>query len=299
VSENQNLDLFDEVVDETQSAVTPAAQESFADPFSAPAEAVEEAVTEEAVTEEAVTEEAVTEEVATEVAVSAEAVSEEDSAAESSETESSEEPEEVDPIQEFKDALMIKSGDWFVIHSYAGYEKRVKENLESRIKSLDMDAFIFEVAVPYEEVTEIKNQKPRKVLRNKLPGYILVRANLDSEETHGDKAWGTIRHTPGVTGFIGSNNHPIPLSIDEVANILAPKPEKKSSSSQPGSLAPKIEVLDFAVGDSVTIIDGPFTSVQTTISEINIDAQKVIGLVEIFGRETQVELAFNQVQRND
>jgi transcriptional antiterminator NusG len=294
VSENQNLDLFDEVVDETQSAVTPAAQESFADPFSAPAEAVEEVAAEEAVTEEAVTQE-----VATEVAVSAEAVSEEDSAAESSETESSEEPEEVDPIQEFKDALMIKSGDWFVIHSYAGYEKRVKENLESRIKSLDMDAFIFEVAVPYEEVTEIKNQKPRKVLRNKLPGYILVRANLDSEETHGDKAWGTIRHTPGVTGFIGSNNHPIPLSIDEVANILAPKPEKKSSSSQPGSLAPKIEVLDFAVGDSVTIIDGPFTSVQTTISEINIDAQKVIGLVEIFGRETQVELAFNQVQRND
>jgi transcriptional antiterminator NusG len=266
VTENQNLDLFDEVVDEQQSVeATPAAEESFAESFTDSADVVEE-----------------------EVAAVEEALSEE-----------SEESEELDPIQEFKDALMIKPGDWYVVHSYAGYEKRVKENLESRIKSLDMDEFIFEVAVPYEEVTEIKNQKPKKVLRNKLPGYILVRANLDSEETNGDKAWGTIRHTPGVTGFIGANNHPIPLSIDEVANILAPKPEKKSASSQPGALAPKIEFLDFAVGDSVTIIDGPFTSVQTTISEINIDGQKVIGLVEIFGRETQVELAFSQVQRND
>lgn len=266
MTENQNLDLFDEVVDEQQSVeATPAAEESFAESFTESTDVVEEEV---AAVEEALTEE-------------------------------SEESEELDPIQEFKDALMIKSGDWYVVHSYAGYEKRVKENLESRIKSLDMDEFIFEVAVPYEEVTEIKNQKPKKVLRNKLPGYILVRANLDSEETNGDKAWGTIRHTPGVTGFIGANNHPIPLSIDEVANILAPKPEKKSATSQPGALAPKIEFLDFAVGDSVTIIDGPFTSVQTTISEINIDGQKVIGLVEIFGRETQVELAFSQVQRND
>lgn len=266
MTENQNLDLFDEVVDEQQSTeAVPAAEESFAESFSAPAESLEE-----------------------EVAAVEEALSE-----------ASEEPEVVDPIQEFKDALMLKSGDWYVIHSYAGYEKRVKENLESRIRSLEMDNFIFEVAVPYEEVTEIKNSKPKKVLRNKLPGYILVRANLDSDEPGGDKAWGTIRHTPGVTGFIGANNHPIPLSLEEVANILAPKPEKKAGANQPGSLAPKIEVLDFKVGDSVTIIDGPFASVQTTISEINVDAQKVIGLVEIFGRETQVELAFSQVQRND
>ncbi len=265
MSENQNLDLFDEVVDEQQSVEeTPAAEESFTESFSATSDSAEEEV---AVVEEALAE--VTE------------------------------PEEVDPIEEFKDALLMKSGDWYVIHSYAGYEKRVKENLESRIRALEMEAFIFEVAVPYEEVTEIKNQKPKKVMRNKLPGYILVRANLDSDEVGGDKAWGTIRHTPGVTGFIGANNHPIALSLDEVANILAPKPEKKSSASQPGALAPKIEVLDFSVGDSVTIIDGPFTSVQTTISEINVDAQKVIGLVEIFGRETQVELAFSQVQRND
>ncbi|MEY3696837.1 MAG: hypothetical protein RJA41_487 [Actinomycetota bacterium] len=266
MSENQNLDLFDEVVDEQQSVeATPAAEESFTESFSASAESAEEEV---AVVEEAL-------------------------------ADAKDEDEEVDPVQEFKDALLMKSGDWYVIHSYAGYEKRVKENLESRIRALEMEAFIYEVAIPFEEVTEIKNQKPKKVMRNKLPGYILVRANLDSDEVGGDKAWGTIRHTPGVTGFIGANNHPIALSLDEVANILAPKPEKKSSASQPGVLAPKIEVLDFAVGDSVTIIDGPFTSVQTTISEINVDAQKVIGLVEIFGRETQVELAFNQVQRND
>lgn len=266
MSENQNLDLFDEVVDEQQSVeVTPAAEESFTESFSASAESAEEEV---AVVEEAL-------------------------------ADAKDEDEEVDPVQEFKDALLMKSGDWYVIHSYAGYEKRVKENLESRIRALEMEAFIYEVAIPFEEVTEIKNQKPKKVMRNKLPGYILVRANLDSDEVGGDKAWGTIRHTPGVTGFIGANNHPIALSLDEVANILAPKPEKKSSASQPGVLAPKIEVLDFAVGDSVTIIDGPFTSVQTTISEINVDAQKVIGLVEIFGRETQVELAFSQVQRND
>ncbi len=266
MSENQNLDLFDEVVDEQQSVeATPAAEESFTESFSASAESAEEEV---AVVEEAL-------------------------------ADAKDEDEEVDPVQEFKDALLMKSGDWYVIHSYAGYEKRVKENLESRIRALEMEAFIYEVAIPFEEVTEIKNQKPKKVMRNKLPGYILVRANLDSDEVGGDKAWGTIRHTPGVTGFIGANNHPIALSLDEVANILAPKPEKKSSASQPGVLAPKIEVLDFAVGDSVTIIDGPFTSVQTTISEINVDAQKVIGLVEIFGRETQVELAFSQVQRND
>ncbi len=266
MTENQNLDLFDEVVDEQQSIdAAPAAEESFAESFSAPAESIEEEV----------------------------------AAVEEAHTEIAEESDELDPVEAFKEDLMSKPGDWYVIHSYAGYEKRVKENLESRIKSLDMDEFIYQVAVPYEEVTEIKNQKPKKVLRNKLPGYILVRATLDSEEAGGDKAWGTIRHTPGVTGFIGANNHPIPLSLDEVANILAPKPEKKSSPSAPGSLAPKIEVLDFAVGDSVTIIDGPFASVQTTISEINVDAQKVIGLVEIFGRETQVELAFNQVQRND
>lgn len=275
MSENQNLDLFDEVVDANQPAeATPAVENIFSAPVD-DAEVADESVntTEIAAEEEiAAVEEALT----------------------------SDEDAEIDPIEEFKDALSMKAGNWYVIHSYAGYEKRVKDNLESRKRSLEMDDFIFEVAIPYEEVTEIKNSKPKKVLRNKLPGYILVRAILDSDEPGGDKVWGTIRHTPGVTGFLGANNHPVSLSLDEVAQILAPKPEKKAAAgSQPGSLAPKIEVLDFKVGDSVTIIDGPFASVQTTISEINVDSQKVIGLVEIFGRETQVELAFNQVQRND
>ena len=269
MSENQNVDLFDEVVDATQPADATPAVENI---FSAPSDDV--VVEENVVADE-------------EIAVVEEALT-------------SDEPAELDPIEEFKEALSSKVGNWFVIHSYAGYEKRVKDNLESRVRSLEMDNFIYEVAIPYEEVTEIKNSKPKKVLRNKLPGYILVRATLDSDEEGGDKVWGTIRHTPGVTGFLGANNHPVSLSLEEVAQILAPKPEKKSAAgAQPGSLAPKIEVLDFKVGDSVTIIDGPFASVQTTISEINVDSQKVIGLVEIFGRETQVELAFNQVQRND
>lgn len=202
-----------------------------------------------------------------------------------------EEEAEEDPIAEFRRVLESKFGDWYVIHSYAGYENKVKANLENRIKTLNMEDYIFEVEVPIEEVTEIKQGVKKLVKRNKFPGYVLVRMDLAHED-----AWGTVRHTPGVTGFVGHGHHPSPLTIDEVVGILAPKPEKKSSA--PGAPAPKIEVLDFAVGDSVTVIDGPFASLQATVSEINIEGQKVIGLVEIFGRETPVELSFSQVQRN-
>lgn len=201
--------------------------------------------------------------------------------------------ESVDPLDEFRHALESKSGEWFVIHSYAGYENKVKANLENRIKTLNMEDYIFEVAVPNEEVTEIKNGKKKLVKRNKFPGYVLVRMDLSN-----DDAWGTVRHTPGVTGFVGHGHHPSALSLDEVFNILAPKPEKKGAAEAGTGPAPKIEVLDFSVGDSVTVVDGPFASLQATISEINIDSQKVIGLVEIFGRETPVELSFSQVTRN-
>jgi len=204
--------------------------------------------------------------------------------------EDGEEAEE-DPIADFRRVLESKLGDWYVIHSYAGYENKVKANLENRIKTLNMEDHIFEVEVPAEEVTEIKQGVKKLVKRNKFPGYVLVRMELSSED-----AWGTVRHTPGVTGFVGHGHSPSALSIDEVVAILAPKPEKKSSG--PGAAAVKIEVLDFAVGDSVTVIDGPFASLQATVSEINIEGQKVIGLVEIFGRETPVELSFAQVQRN-
>jgi len=200
--------------------------------------------------------------------------------------------EEVDPVEEFKLSLLTKPGEWFVIHSYAGYEKRVKLNLENRIKTLHMEDFIYEVAVPNQDETEVKNGQKKTVQKNKFPGYVLVRMDM----SHAD-AWGTVRHTPGVTGFVGQGHNPEPLSLDEVAEILAPRPEKKSGAQAVQAVA-KIEDVDFAVGDSVTVIDGPFATLQATISEINFEGQKVIGLVEIFGRETPVELSFNQVQKN-
>ena len=185
--------------------------------------------------------------------------------------------------------MRTELGDWYVVHSYAGYENKVKTNLESRIGSLNMEDLIYQVEVPMEEVTEIKNGQRKLVRRNKFPGYVLVRMDLT------DASWGTVRHTPGVTGFVGHGHQPAPLSLDEVVSILAPVPEKK-----PGAPAPagEVTVVDFSVGDSVTVIDGPFATLHATVSEINVDAQKVTGLVEIFGRETPVELGFGQIQKN-
>jgi transcriptional antiterminator NusG len=186
--------------------------------------------------------------------------------------------------------MRTELGDWYVIHSYAGYENKVKTNLESRIASLNMEEEIFQVEVPMEEVTEIKNGQRKLVRRNKFPGYVLVRMDLT------DGSWGTVRHTPGVTGFVGHGHTPAPLSLDEVVAILAPAPEKKAGA--PAATTGEVTVVDFSVGDSVTVIDGPFATLHATISEINADAQKVTGLVEIFGRETPVELGFSQIQKN-
>ena len=204
---------------------------------------------------------------------------------------------EEDPVAAFAAALRSKPGEWYVIHSYAGYEKRVKANLESRITSLNMEDYIYEVQVPIEDVIEIKNGVRKQVQRNKFPGYVLVRMDLT------DDSWGAVRHTPGVTGFVGHGHTPSPLTLDEVTGILAPKPEKKAtaaSAATGGGLTavgakPVITEVDFKVGDSVTVIDGPFATLQATVSEINLEAQKIIGLVEIFGRETRVELTFSQI----
>lgn len=203
------------------------------------------------------------------------------------------EEEELDPAVALKKDLRSKPGDWYVIHSYAGYENKVKTNLESRITSLNMEDQIFQVEVPMEEVFEIKAGQKKLVRRNKFPGYVLVRMDLT------DASWGTVRHTPGVTGFVGHGHQPAPLSLDEVVSILAPVPEKKPGQpATSGGPATEVTVVDFAVGDSVTVIDGPFATLHATVSEINVDAQKVTGLVEIFGRETPVELGFNQIQKN-
>lgn len=207
--------------------------------------------------------------------------------------------EEIDPVEAFRQEMRIAPGDWYVVHSYSGYENKVKGNIEARTTTLNMEDYIFQVEVPMEEVTEIKGGVRKQVKRNKFPGYVLVRMDLT------DESWGVVRHTPGVTGFVGHGHSPAPLSMDEVVAILAPAPEKKpAAAAGPTSIgeaaaaaAAPIEI-DFSVGDSVTVVDGPFATLHATISEINIEAQKVTGLVEIFGRETPVELAFSQIDKN-
>ncbi len=199
------------------------------------------------------------------------------------------EDDDADPVEAFREATRTAPGEWYVIHSYAGYENRVKTNLESRITSLNMEHEIFQVEVPIEEVVEIKNGVRKQVKRNKFPGYVLVRMDLT------DESWGAVRHTPGVTGFVGHGHQPAPLSLDEVVAILAPKPEKKPGTA-PEKAAPR--VVDFEVGDAVTIIEGAFGTMQATISEINPEGQKVIVMVELFGRETPVELTFAQIEKS-
>ncbi|WP_431679126.1 transcription termination/antitermination protein NusG [Kitasatospora sp. KL5] len=205
------------------------------------------------------------------------------------------EAEESDPVAEFREKLRIAPGEWYVIHTYAGYENRVKQNLEQRSVSLNVEDRIFESAVPQEEVVQIKNGDRKTIRQNKLPGYVLVRMELDAE------SWGVVRNTPGVTGFVGNAYDPYPLTLDEVVKMLAPDVER-AAAKEAGKASPvrpvEVQVLDFEVGDSVTVTDGPFATLQATINEINPDSKKVKGLVEIFGRETPVELSFDQIQKN-
>ncbi len=208
-------------------------------------------------------------------------------------------PSPSDPAEELRAALRRAPGDWYVVHSYAGYENKVKTNLETRVHSLDVEDYIFQVEVPTEEVTEIKNGQRKQVQRKVLPGYILVRMELN------DQSWGAVRNTPGVTGFVGATSKPSPLTIDEVVKFLLPRPEaaKPAGSGRAAAggavaTAGKATVeVDFEVGESVTVMDGPFATLPATISEVNVDAQKVKVLVSIFGRETPVELAFSQVSK--
>jgi transcriptional antiterminator NusG len=214
-------------------------------------------------------------------------------------SEADEEPAEADPLEEFRETLRSKPGDWFVVHTYSGMENRVKANLESRIGSLNMEDYIHEVVVPTEEVAESKNGQRKMVRRTVLPGYVLVRMDLT------DESWATVRHTPSVTGFVGHSQQPVPLGLDEVEKMLAPAVVAASHAASPeqgGSGAPaqarkKVEVADFDVSDSVMVVDGPFATLHATITEINAEAQRVKALVEIFGRETPVELSFNQIQK--
>ncbi|MET7932521.1 transcription termination/antitermination protein NusG [Streptomyces sp. NPDC005322] len=205
----------------------------------------------------------------------------------------------VDPVEALREELRGLPGEWYVIHTYAGYEKRVKANLEQRAVSLNVEEFIYQAEVPEEEIVQIKNGERKNVRQNKLPGYVLVRMDLTNE------SWGVVRNTPGVTGFVGNAYDPYPLTLDEIVKMLAPEAEEraaKAAAEEGGAPAPsrkvEVQVLDFEVGDSVTVTDGPFATLQATINEINADSKKVKGLVEIFGRETPVELSFDQIQKN-
>ncbi|MET7308214.1 MULTISPECIES: transcription termination/antitermination protein NusG [unclassified Streptomyces] len=229
-----------------------------------------------------------------------------DSDEESVEVEGDDETEEeaepaapVDAVTALRDELRGLPGEWYVIHTYAGYEKRVKANLEQRAVSLNVEDFIYQAEVPEEEIVQIKNGERKNVRQNKLPGYVLVRMDLTNE------SWGVVRNTPGVTGFVGNAYDPYPLTLDEIVKMLAPEAEEKAAreaAEAEGRPVPsrkvEVQVLDFEVGDSVTVTDGPFATLQATINEINADSKKVKGLVEIFGRETPVELSFDQIQKN-
>ncbi|WP_405899351.1 transcription termination/antitermination protein NusG [Streptomyces sp. NBC_00727] len=213
--------------------------------------------------------------------------------------EEAEPAEPVDAVTALREELRTLPGEWYVIHTYAGYEKRVKANLEQRAVSLNVEEFIYQAEVPEEEIVQIKNGERKNVRQNKLPGYVLVRMDLTNE------SWGVVRNTPGVTGFVGNAYDPYPLTLDEIVKMLAPEAEEKAAreaAEAEGKPAParkvEVQVLDFEVGDSVTVTDGPFATLQATINEINADSKKVKGLVEIFGRETPVELSFDQIQKN-
>jgi transcriptional antiterminator NusG len=233
-------------------------------------------------------------------AAEAEDASDSEDASDAEDTADAEEeaaPEPVDAVAVFREELRTLPGEWYVIHTYAGYENRVKSNLEQRAVSLNVEEYIYQAEVPQEEVVQIKNGDRKTIRQNKLPGYVLVRMDLTNE------SWGVVRNTPGVTGFVGNAYDPYPLTLDEIVKMLAPEVEAAAEAAAiaEGTAQPRkveVQVLDFEVGDSVTVTDGPFATLQATINEINPDSKKVKGLVEIFGRETPVELSFDQIQKN-
>ena len=281
----QELEVTETELDKSQGAAVEAAEES----------EVVSAAPDSDVADEA----EVTEEVATEDDAEAADVDAEDTDAEGAEDEDADAlaaaaaKADVDPADEFKAKLRRQEGDWYVIHSYAGYENRVKANLETRIQTLDMEDYIFEIQVPMEEVVEIKNAQRKVINRVRIPGYVLVRMDLT------DASWGAVRHTPGVTGFVGNAHNPVPLRLDEVFSMLAPVfEEEQAEKGKPVNKQSQTPVdVDFEVGESVIVKEGPFETLPATISEIKVESQTLVVLVSIFERETPVTLAFNQVTK--
>ena len=289
--------------DQVEPEVTEEPAAEAADDLPLGDEVAEEALEDDApVAELAADEDEADDEAADDEAVDAVDAVDEAAAEDDAEDEESddEEPAADDPLEAFRQELYAKPGDWFVVHTYSGMENRVRANLENRISSLHMEDYIHEIVVPTEEVAEIKNGQRKMVKRTVLPGYVLVRMDLT------DESWAAVRHTPSVTGFVGHSHQPVPLSMDEVENMLAPsvvaaaEAATAAAGGQPaggGATKKPVEVADFDVSDSVMVVDGPFATLHATITEINAEAQRVKALVEIFGRETPVELSFSQIQK--
>jgi transcription termination/antitermination protein NusG len=285
VSEFQ-VHVSDQADDLTDAAATPDEATTPDEAAASPAEAEPEAAAEAAAGDDA---DAAAEAAAAEAdAAEADAAEDEATGDEAAEDEADgAAAEDDDPVAAFKAELRLQPGDWYVVHSYAGYENRVKANLESRTQSLNMEDYIFQIEVPVHEVTEIKGGKRQQVSEKVLPGYILVRMDLT------DESWAAVRNTPGVTGFVGLSSRPSPLSLDEVASLLAPEPEQKAAS--PAEV--RRSSVEYEPGESVTVMDGPFATLPATVNEVNPDTQKLKVLVSIFGRETPVELSFDQVAK--
>ena len=282
MSENNDVDQVDDQVESVDEATPEDAVEDVVEDTPADTSADEDLIDQD-VTDEAGDDEA----------------AESEDLAEAAEESVEDSTEESDPLEAFRRELWAKPGDWFVVHTYSGMEKRVKHNLENRIISLNMEDYIHEIVVPTEEVAEIKNGQRKMVTRTVLPGYVLVRMDLT------DESWSAVRHTPSVTGFVGHSHQPVPLSMSEVEDMLAPavvavaEAEAAASGEKGAATTPRkpVEVADFDVSDSVMVVDGPFATLHATITEINAESQRVKALVEIFGRETPVELSFSQIQK--
>lgn len=283
-SDEQALDAVVDSGDvaDAEADVVAADEASFAD---APVDAVVEGDDDTIPSEP----EAPAEEAAIEVVDEADVVAESDEPAEAPAAAGDEDGD--DPAAAFLAELRSREGEWYVVHSYSGHEKRVKQAIEHRRESLNMEDYIFQVEVPMEEVVEYKNGQKKTVTRVRMPGYVLVRMDLT------DESWGAVRNTPGVTGFVGHAHQPVPLTIDEVYSMLAPATSKvEATEGGAAQQGPAVEV-DYQVGEAITVIDGPFATLPGTISEISVESQKLHVLVSIFGRETPVELSFAQVQK--
>jgi len=287
----QELEVTETELDKSQDAAVEAAEESEAVSAAPESDVTDEAVaTEEEAADDADADEADTD--ADEADADADEADADADEADADVLAAAAAKADVDPADEFKAKLRRQEGDWYVIHSYAGYENRVKANLETRIQTLDMEDYIFEIQVPMEEVVEIKNAQRKVINRVRIPGYVLVRMDLT------DASWGAVRHTPGVTGFVGNAHNPVPLRLDEVFSMLAPVfEEEQAEKGKPVKHAAAQVDVDFEVGESVIVKEGPFETLPATISEIKIDSQTLVVLVSIFERETPVTLAFNQVSK--